>query len=88
MTSTAENLVKIAELRSTLSTLPDDIPVPPHEASEILAALGRHYTRLTLRKLRCTSSKGPRYQKAPNGRITYLVGDLRAFACDANGKAV
>jgi len=80
MNATASDLASLAEVRKILANLPDDLPVVPEYASRILYALGRQYTTLTLRKLRCVSTKGPRFQKAPNGRVTYLVGDLRAFA--------
>ncbi|MBX5144969.1 hypothetical protein [Rhizobium lentis] len=80
MDTTAPDLASLAEVRNVLSSLPDDLPVVPEHASRILLALGRQYTPLSLRKLRCISTKGPRFQKAPNGRVTYLVGDLRRFA--------
>jgi len=80
MNNVANSLVALAEVRGVLPNLPDDMPVPPDHASQILAALGRQYSPLTLRKLRSISTAGPRFQKAPNGRVTYLVGDLRRFA--------
>ena len=80
MNSIAPALTALAEVRAVIPTLPDDMPVSPEFASQILIAMGRQYTPLTLRKLRCVSTTGPRFKKAPNGRVTYLVGDLRAFA--------
>lgn len=77
--STVPPLSEIAETIAALPSLPDDLPVTPEHASRILRALGRVYSPATLRKLRCVSTCGPRFEKAPNGRVTYKVGDLRTF---------
>lgn len=77
---TLNELRQIAEARETISTLPDDILVDQKIASEVLAALGRPCAPRTLHKLRCISSTGPRFVKAPNGRVRYSLAALKEFA--------
>lgn len=70
----------VAEARETIATLPDDLLVDQNTASEILTALGRPYAPRTLHKLRCVSTTGPRFVKAPNGRVRYSLAALKEFA--------
>ena len=75
-----DELREVAETRKAISDLPDEITVDQNQASAILRALGRPLAPLTLRKLRCVSTSGPRFKKTPEGRVLYALGDLREFA--------
>ena len=80
MNALVKELQDIIEIKKIVSEIADDTLVNEIHASAILEVLGRKYSADTLRKIRCVSTQGPAYRKAPNGHIRYSVGDLRAFA--------
>ncbi|MFB9953427.1 hypothetical protein ACFFP0_31705 [Rhizobium puerariae] len=74
------SLSELARLHAELAALPDDLPLDPVRASNVLQAMGIRMGRQMLAKTRCEDRPGPRFHKRGNGRVVYLLGDLRAFA--------
>lgn len=59
-------------------SLPSDVALTPPDAARFLSTLGPKVKSTTLDTWRCRRSDGPAFLRR-HGRISYRVGDLRAY---------